>query len=184
MCRSLPKTAASNNWSLSSGGVVTKDLHIINAFAADVPASAVPTLAQAGGVRWISLDAPTKQTATTGQFTTWAATLGTSVTTTFVGATSMVHSPFGANGTFGSGDLTQGAFGGFVAETTPGTKISKVELLVVAYIPVKLGSGEDPIVKVTVSGVTSGGKSLGHDKLNAFTSAATASAVILDITDR
>ncbi|MEZ4729927.1 MAG: S8 family peptidase [Caldilineaceae bacterium] len=40
------------------GGVVTLDLSIINAFAAEVPASAVPTLAAADGVRWISVDAP------------------------------------------------------------------------------------------------------------------------------
>lgn len=40
------------------GGVVTLDLSIINAFAAEVPASAVPILANAQGVRWVSLDAP------------------------------------------------------------------------------------------------------------------------------
>jgi serine protease AprX len=40
------------------GGVVTTDLHIINAFAADLPAGAVVELARAAGVRWISLDAP------------------------------------------------------------------------------------------------------------------------------
>ena len=39
------------------GGVVTNDLHIINAFAAEVPGKAVPQLAQADGVRWVSLDA-------------------------------------------------------------------------------------------------------------------------------
>jgi len=40
------------------GGVVTLDLSIINAFAAEVPANAVTTLAAAAGVRWLSLDAP------------------------------------------------------------------------------------------------------------------------------
>lgn len=40
------------------GGVVTKDLRIINGFAADVQASVVPTLARADGVRWVSLDTP------------------------------------------------------------------------------------------------------------------------------
>ncbi len=40
------------------GGVVTKDLPIINAFAAQLPAHAVPALARAQGVRWVSLDAP------------------------------------------------------------------------------------------------------------------------------
>ncbi|MGA9347212.1 MAG: S8 family serine peptidase [Anaerolineae bacterium] len=40
------------------GGVVTKDLYIINAFAAELPVKAVPELAKAVGVRWVSLDAP------------------------------------------------------------------------------------------------------------------------------
>jgi serine protease AprX len=40
------------------GGAVTKDLHIINAFAAELPAWAVLPVAQAAGVRWVSLDAP------------------------------------------------------------------------------------------------------------------------------
>ena len=40
------------------GGVVTKDLWIINAFAAELPAGAVPALANAAGVRWVSFDAP------------------------------------------------------------------------------------------------------------------------------
>src|SRR5204863_8617621 len=40
------------------GGVVTMDLHIINAFAAELPAGAILELARAAGVRWISLDAP------------------------------------------------------------------------------------------------------------------------------
>ena len=44
------------------GGKVTKDLHIINAFAAELPAKAVPELARAAGVRWVSLDAPVRET--------------------------------------------------------------------------------------------------------------------------
>ncbi len=39
-------------------GEVTGDLHIINAFSAELPAGAVPRLARMGGVRWVSLDAP------------------------------------------------------------------------------------------------------------------------------
>ncbi len=75
------------------GGVVTKDLHIINAFAADVPAQAIPALAGADGVRWVSLDAAVSQSSTfapaygepsptptppsnTVQFTTWATAQG------------------------------------------------------------------------------------------------------------
>ncbi|MGB3904703.1 MAG: S8 family peptidase [Anaerolineae bacterium] len=40
------------------GGEVTKDLHIINAFAAELPAKAVLDLATAPGVRWVSYDGP------------------------------------------------------------------------------------------------------------------------------
>lgn len=42
----------------SLGGVVTRDLHIIRAVGAELPAGAMPELARAPGVRWISLDAP------------------------------------------------------------------------------------------------------------------------------
>ena len=39
-------------------GKVTQDLHIINGFAAELKARNVAELAQADGVRWVSLDAP------------------------------------------------------------------------------------------------------------------------------
>ncbi|HLF24993.1 MAG TPA: S8 family peptidase [Anaerolineae bacterium] len=47
------------------GGAVTLDLHIINAFAATLPAGAVPELSRSAGVRWVSLDAPLQSTACT-----------------------------------------------------------------------------------------------------------------------
>ncbi|HYN86964.1 MAG TPA: S8 family peptidase, partial [Ardenticatenaceae bacterium] len=40
------------------GGQVVNHLPIINAFAAELPAEAVPALASTRGVRWVSLDAP------------------------------------------------------------------------------------------------------------------------------
>jgi len=43
------------------GGRVTKDLRFIRAFAAELPAGAVPKLARAEGVRWVSPDAPVVQ---------------------------------------------------------------------------------------------------------------------------
>jgi serine protease AprX len=49
------------------GGVVTLDLHIINAFAAKLPARAVLALARMSGVRWVSLDAPVVRTTTCTQ---------------------------------------------------------------------------------------------------------------------
>src|SRR5438477_4057666 len=48
------------------GGRITKDLHIINAFAADLPGKAVQTVAQADGVRWVSLDSPVVKSSCTG----------------------------------------------------------------------------------------------------------------------
>ncbi len=45
------------------GGSVLKDLPLINAFAAEMPASAVPKLAGMGTVSWVSLDALVKSTA-------------------------------------------------------------------------------------------------------------------------
>jgi serine protease AprX len=46
------------------GGEVTKPLPIINAFAANVPGRAVPQLAAAPDVRWVSLDGPVQQAST------------------------------------------------------------------------------------------------------------------------
>ena len=40
------------------GGLVTKDLRVINSFTAKLPARAVLELASAPGVRWVSLDVP------------------------------------------------------------------------------------------------------------------------------
>jgi serine protease AprX len=47
----------------SLGGRVTDDLHIINAFGAQVPGKSVAQLASAEGVRWVSLDAVMTSTA-------------------------------------------------------------------------------------------------------------------------
>jgi len=47
------------------GGVITKDLPIIHAVAAEVPAGAIRALAQTAGVRWVSLDAAMVSTGTT-----------------------------------------------------------------------------------------------------------------------
>ena len=47
------------------GGVITKDLPIIHAVAAEVPAGAIRALAKTAGVRWVSLDAAMVSTGTT-----------------------------------------------------------------------------------------------------------------------
>jgi hypothetical protein len=44
-------------------GTVTQDLHIINAFGAQLPGRAIAELARAEGVRWVSFDAPVVESA-------------------------------------------------------------------------------------------------------------------------
>jgi len=60
------------------GGVVIRDLHIIQALGVRIPAHALPALAQEEGVRWVSWDAPVRETQTTENpvFTTWATKFG------------------------------------------------------------------------------------------------------------
>jgi serine protease AprX len=62
------------------GGQVTRDLRMIDALAVTLPARSIPALAQADGVRWVSLDAPlvSSQSGSTDSFTTWATTVGAS----------------------------------------------------------------------------------------------------------
>ncbi|MBI5563906.1 MAG: S8 family peptidase, partial [Chloroflexi bacterium] len=57
------------------GGKVTWDLHIINAFAAELQAKHVIPLASADGVRWVSLDAPMVNTTCTSDCLTSASNL-------------------------------------------------------------------------------------------------------------
>ena len=64
------KTDKAEKLVASLGGAVTKDLSIINAFAAELPAQAVVTVAQAVGVRWVSLDTPVEPAANEAVFTT------------------------------------------------------------------------------------------------------------------
>ena len=64
----VQKTAASigaEDMVAALGGVVTKDLHIINAFAAEMSARAALELARSASVRWVSLDAPVVRAAAT-----------------------------------------------------------------------------------------------------------------------
>ncbi len=52
------------------GGVVTQDLHIINAFAAEMKAQDAVALSRDPGVRWVSLDAPMERSGKPDRSTT------------------------------------------------------------------------------------------------------------------
>ncbi len=52
-------------WVTRSGGTITRNLSIINAFAAEMPAKTVAELARIPGVRWVSLDAQVEKSGCT-----------------------------------------------------------------------------------------------------------------------
>jgi len=166
------------------GGVVISDLWIINAFAAQLPVGAVPELARAAGVHWVSLDAPMKpaQGSDTTVFITWATELGTVTPNGFTNAAAMVDSALGPNEATGYGSNVKGAFAGFEAEVTPGHAISKVEVVLHAYAPVKLGAGDDPKLSVVVGGQASKSQSLNHHAFDTYVGASNAGTVYVDIT--
>ena len=62
----------------SLGGLVTHDLSLINAFAADLPAAALPALAASRLARWISLNAGMVESQDGGNlvYSTWASEIG------------------------------------------------------------------------------------------------------------
>ena len=135
------------------GGTITKDLHIINAFVAELKAKEIPRLANADGVRWVSLDAPLQSAASEQVFTTWATITGTATTLQFINAAAMLDSALGPNNTYGYGRNVKGAFGGFVAEVTPGNAISKVEIVLRAYTPTDMQPQSNTNLAVYVNGV-------------------------------
>ncbi len=166
------------------GGSITKDLHIINAFAAELPAKATPELAQANGVRWVSLDAPMRpaQTGDTNVFTTWATAVGTRVLNQFTDFGHMFDSALGPNGTYGYGSKVTGAFGGFVAEVTPGNAIKKVEIALHLYTSAMLSGGDDPHVMIYVGGKRVKNYGINHALFAPFAGAANAGILYVDIT--
>ena len=120
------------------GGKVTKDLAMINAITADIPAGKVAMLADTPGVRWINLDAPMLSTDTTESTvsTTWATSVGTAITNQYTNLNLMVDGEgLGPNSTFGNRiGSGKGTFGGFNVEAVPGHSITKVEAVFYAYV--------------------------------------------------
>ena len=122
------------------GGRITKDLHIINAFAAKMKAKDAVQLAKAQDVRWVSLDAVTRSATTTSLsdllYETWASGLGAEETMGLSDGLNLVDSHLGPNGTFALGlDNKRGSVTGFQFEVTPGTAVAKVEVLLAGYVP-------------------------------------------------
>jgi serine protease AprX len=113
---------------------VIRDLSLINAFVARLPAAQALALARHPGVAWVSLDGTVQSTSTSDDsFVTWATVIGTAKTNGFSNSANMIDSGLGPNGTFGSGSKVEGAFGGFTAQITPGYAITRVEAVLHLY---------------------------------------------------
>jgi serine protease AprX len=164
------------------GGRITKDLHIINAFAVEMPGAAVLDLAQAESVRWVALDAPTQSTLANDVFTTWATQIGALNSNTFTDAGLIIDSALGPNGTYGSGSNDQASFTGFTEQVNSGYAISKVEIVLNAYVPAALSWGQDPILSVSVGGQAGLPVFLNHHAFDAYAGAANAGTVYVDVT--
>ena len=165
-----------------SGGQVTRDLHIINALAAEMTAEAAVSLARMASVRWVSLDAPMDEAVASTKFTTWATTNGTVVANGFKNYANIL-SPVGKNGTFGYGAKVKGSFGGFMPEFSPGVKITKVELRLFIYTPKSLGSAEAVKVTPYVGGKASSAASIPATTVNGYVGTTRAGILNFDITN-
>jgi serine protease AprX len=165
------------------GGEITEDLHIINSFAANVPARSIQSLARADGVRWVSLDGPVKESTTQAVFTTWATQSGAQPTTGFNNASAVIDSAPGPNGTFGSGSNGTISVGGFEAEVTPGNAITRVEVALQAYVSAQLGNGEDPGITAFVGGQPGTVVVLNHHAFDPYVGQSNAGMIYVDITE-
>jgi serine protease AprX len=164
------------------GGTVTKDLHIINAFAAEMKAGDAAQLARADGVRWVSLDGPVQSAGlSSARFYTWATKLGTAVANGFTNVNNTLGL-VGPNQTYASASRVKSAFAGFQPEYTPGMAIQKIEVALRLYTAKTLGSSE--VIKITpyVGGAALSTYSLAPATVNAYVGAAAANTVRVDIT--
>jgi serine protease AprX len=165
------------------GGKVTKDLPIINAFAAELKAKDVSQLVNVDGLRWVSLDAPIQSAAGEAVFTTWATITGTATTLEFTNPAAMFESALGPNNTYGNGNNVKGAFGGFVAEVTPGNSISKVEIVLRAYTPNVMSPQSDTHLTLNIGGVAGQPFVLSQHTFNTCVGADHACTVYVDVTN-
>jgi serine protease AprX len=167
---------------LNLGGQITKNLDIINAFVATMPASALPNLARADGVRWLSLDGPVKQSSTLSVFTTWATQQGVQPTSNFTNTAALFDSAPGPNATFGYASNGTVSLAGFESEKTPGNSITRVEVVLQAFASATLGAGEDPRITAFISGLPSTTVTLNHHGFDAFVGPGSVGPIYVDIT--
>lgn len=164
------------------GGTVTKDLHIINAFAAEMTATGARQIASSLAVRWVSLDSPLQSAGiSAAKFYTWAAKTGTAVANGFTNQNNALGLT-GPNQTYASASRVKGAFAGFQPEYTPGMTILKMEVTLRLYTAKALGSAE--VIKVTpyVGGAALATFTIAPAAANAYVGAGAAGTLSIDVT--
>jgi serine protease AprX len=164
------------------GGVITTDLGIINALGVRLPAGAAVELAAAPGVRWVSLDAPVAQSGLLTSFTSWATAADTTAATGFTDLGALTDSPVGPNGVYGALNRGKGLFTGLDTQLSPGSVITRVELLLQAYVPTRLGGSSDPRLSVAVDGAYGFPVLLSRNALNRHIGPENAGLVSVDVT--
>ena len=162
------------------GGMITSDLRIINALGVRLPASAAVELATAPEVRWVSLDGPIAQSDLLTTVTSWATTA--EATTGFTNLAALTDSPIGPNGVYGALNRGKGVFSGFEPAISPGSVITRVELVLQAYVPERLGGASDPKLSVAVDGRYSLPISLSRNVLNQHVGPENAGLISVDVT--
>jgi hypothetical protein len=179
----VQKTSISNQAEMLTqnlGGKVTKDLHIINAFAAEMSAAAALQLSASPAVRWVSPDAPVRQSSDEAVFTTWATEAKTPTIGSFTNVSGILDSVNGPNDTYAYGDYVKAAFAGFAAELTPDYAISKVEVVLQAYAPAVPSA--DPILTISVAGVPGNSVVLDRHVFDNLIDPENAGLVVVDMT--
>lgn len=171
------------------GGSVLKHIPIINAFTAQVPGQAINRLAQAPGVRYISIDGVMNSAGSTLSpadvnpiFTTWATTLGTVATTDLTDAVYLVdESGLGPDGHYAHHwNDGNAALAGFDAQITPGYVIDKVEVVFAAFV--NKSFTKDLKLKIYVDGAKTGEVKAKTDLFHRAIGPANPQYVYIDIT--
>ncbi|MBW7883748.1 MAG: hypothetical protein H3C34_14140 [Caldilineaceae bacterium] len=175
------------------GGIVTRDLRFINAFAAELPAGAIPQLAAADGIRWVSLNAPVHemQTNEVGDayiFTTWATRLGQEGRTEFAESHKLVDSSAGPNGHYAFGSDHKAYVSGFAPQIVPEHSIVKVEVVLFGFAAVPLRDGDETEITVYFDedgdgdSDSDGKMKFGPRVFDAHAGAANAGPIYIDVT--
>jgi serine protease AprX len=164
------------------GGQVIRDLAIINAFVAQLPAAQALELARMPGVTWVSLDGQTFSATTSDDvFITWANKPGTIVPNGFTDQARITDSGLGPNQTYGAASKAKSSVTGFSAQTTPGYAITKVEAILHVYTSANILQDVD--LKLYVNGKKGKALKIKGQAFASFVGSHNVGQLVVDVTD-